>query len=148
MGVIGGAFKKLFGLLWDCIKWIGEFIYNLFQPFIDAILNVIQVFLDILDAILYFFYMVGVVIVKVFTLIFQTAKLLWSLVVGFGKTLASLQFTPGSSGHGYSAMIGKVFGIAESMQLNSVAYIMLFILWFFTAISAMKLISSIRVGGD
>lgn len=148
MGVIGGAFKKLFGLLWDCIKWIGEFIYNLFQPFIDAILNVIQVFLDILDAILYFFYMVGVVIVKVFTLIFQTAKLLWSLVVGFGKTLASLQFTPGSSGNGYSSMIGKIFGIAEPMQLNSVAYIMLFILWFFTAISAMKLISSIRVGGD
>lgn len=148
MGVIGGAFKKLFGLIWDVIKWIGEFLYKLFKPVIDAFLNFIEAIFAIIDGFLYFLYMIGVVVVKVFILLFQTAKLLWSLVVGFAKTLASLNYTPRSQGNGYSETIGKIFGVMQPIQIESVAYILLFMIWLFTAVSAIKLVSSIRIGGD
>lgn len=145
---LGDAFKKLFNLLWDVIKWIGNFIYKLFKAFIDAILKAVEVFFALIDAFLYFLYMIGVLVVKIFTIIFQTAKLLWSLIVGLGKTLASLTYVPHSSGNGYSSTISKIFGAMEPLQINSVAYILLFIIWIFTAVSAIKLVSSIRVGGD
>lgn len=150
MGIIGDAFKKLFGLLWEVIKWIGDLLYRLFQPVIDVIMNVIEVIFALIDAFLYFLYCIGLVVTKLFILIFQTAKLLWSLVVGFGNTLASLTYVPGfkTAGTGYTEVVGKIFKIIEPMQMNSVAYLLLFILWFTTAIAAMKLISSIRIGGD
>lgn len=93
--------------------------------------------------------MIGVLAVKLFLVIFEAAKFLWALIVGFAKTLASLSYSPrGSGGNGYSEMLGKLFKALEPMQINVVAYILLFCLWFVTAIAAMKLISSIRVGGD
>lgn len=146
MGVIGDAFKKLFGLLWDVIQWIGRFIYKLFKPLIDVILKVVEVFFALIDAFLYFIYCIGLVVVKLFIIIFQAAKLLWSLVVGLGHTLASLTYVPHSPNNGYSSTIGKLFGVMEPLQINTIAYILLFIIWFFTAISAIKLISSIRGG--
>lgn len=93
--------------------------------------------------------MIGVLAVKLFLVIFEAAKFLWALIVGFAKTLASLSYSPrGSGGNGYSEMLGKLFTALEPMQINVVAYILLFCLWFVTAIAAIKLISSIRVGGD
>ncbi|MCS5149217.1 hypothetical protein L2U10_13605, partial [Staphylococcus aureus] len=92
MGIIGDAFKKLFGLLWEVIKWIGNLLYRLFKPVIDVIMKVVEVIFALIDAFLYFLYSIGLVVTKLFILIFQTAKLLWSLVVGFGKTLASLTY--------------------------------------------------------
>ncbi|MGE6349413.1 hypothetical protein ACQKIY_31245 [Bacillus mycoides] len=150
MGIIGDAFKKLFGLLWEVIKWIGNLLYKLFKPVIDVFMTVVEVVFALVDSFLYFLYCCGLVIAKVFIVIFQAAKLLWSLVVGFGKTLASLTYVPGfkSAGTGYTEVVGKLFKIIEPMQMNSVAYLLLFIIWFTTAITAMKLISSIRIGGD
>jgi hypothetical protein len=93
--------------------------------------------------------MIGVLAVKLFQVIFEAAKVLWSLIVGFGRTLASLHYTPQSgSGNGYSEMIGRMFTDLKVLQIDVIAYILLFVLWFVTAIAAIKLISSIRVGGD
>jgi len=87
--------------------------------------------------------------VKLFLIIFETMKLLWSLIVGFGRTLASFNYTPrGSSGHGYSETIGKLFSMLGPFQLNAVATILMFIIWYTTVIAAIKYVSSIRVGGD
>lgn len=149
MGIIGDAFRKLFGVLWDVIKWIGKLLYKLFEPIIDFLKMIVDVLFAIVDAILYFLYQVGVILVKFFVLIFETMKVLWSLVVGFARTLGSLHYSPsGSSGNGYSSYIGKIFGMLGEFQLNSVATILLFAIWFTTAVAAMKYISSTRVGGD
>lgn len=160
MGIIGDAFGKLFrflgslfsglfGVIWDVIKWLGKQIANLFQNLIDILIAFFEVIYDLIMGLLYLLYMIGVLAVKLFLVIFEAAKVLWSLVVGFANTLASLSYTPqAGSGNGYSSMIGKIFAALEPLQINVIAYILLFILWFITAISAMKLISSIRVGGD
>jgi hypothetical protein len=149
VGIIGDAFGSLFNVIWDGLKWIGNFIKNLFQGLIDILVGFFKVIYDLIDGLLYFLYQCGVLIVKLFELLLQTAKLLWSLVVGFGKTLASLSYSPrSSSGTGYSEMLGKLFSNLSYLQIDTIAYILLFLLWIFTAIAAMKLLSSIRVGGD
>jgi hypothetical protein len=160
MGIIGDAFNKLFGFLgsifgglfgviWDVIKWIGNLIKSLFQGLLDVLIGFFKAIYALIDGILYLLYMIGVLAVKLFLVIFEAAKILWSLVVGFGRTLASLQYTPRSSGgNGYSEIMGKLFKNLSVLQLDGIAYILLFCLWFITAISAIKLISSIRVGGD
>lgn len=160
MGIIGDAFKKLFsflgsifgalfGVIWDGLKWIGNLLKNLFQFLIDVLIAFFKVIYDLIEGLLYLLYMIGVLAVKLFQVIFEAAKILWSLIVGFGRTLASLSYSPrGSGGNGYSDMIGKLFNSLQPLQINSIAYILLFCLWFITAIAAIKLLSSIRVGGD
>lgn len=160
MNVIGKAFKKLFtfffnlfaalfGVIWDAIKWVGNLLRKLFQNLLDVLIGFFKVIYALIDGFLYLLYMIGVLAVKLFLVIFEAAKFLWALIVGFAKTLASLSYSPrGSGGNGYSEMLGKLFTALEPMQINVVAYILLFCLWFVTAIAAIKLISSIRVGGD
>lgn len=160
MGIIGDAFGKLFrflgsifsglgGLIWDGLKWLAKQIGNFFQTLIDILMAFFEVIYDLIKGLLYLLYMIGVLAVKLFLVIGEAAKLLWSLIVGFAKTLGSLTYTPqAGSGNGYSSMIGKIFTYLEPLQLNAIAYILLFVLWLATAVSAMKLISSIRVGGS
>lgn len=149
MGLIGDAFKKLFGVLWDVIKWLWKLLYKIFEPVIDFLKMIVGVIFAVIDAFLYFLYQIGVLVVKLFLIIFETMKLLWSLIVGFGRTLASFNYTPrGSGGHGYSETMGKLFSMLGPFQLNAVATILMFIIWYTTVIAAIKYISSIRVGGD
>ena len=167
MGVIGDAFGKLFdffvslfsslfGVIWDAIKWIGNVLWDaikwmggllekLFQGLIDILIGFFEVIYGLIDGLLYLLYMIGVLAVKLFLVIFETAKLLWALIEGFARTLASLTYTPvTSSGNGYSEILGKLFANLEVLQINSIAYISLFVLWFITALAAIKIISSIR----
>lgn len=160
MGIIGDTFSKLFsflgslfsglfGVIWDGIKWIGTLLGNLFQFLVDILLGFFEVIYALIDGLLYFLFMIGVIAVKLFTVIFEAAKILWSIAVGFTRSLSSLNYSPRpSGGHGYSEIMGNLFSNLNYLQLDSIAYILLFLLWFITAISAMKLISSIRVGGD
>jgi len=148
-GILGDAFGKLFDLLWAIIEWIGNLIRKLFQSLIDLLVMFFKVIFALIDGFLYFLYKIGVLAVKLFQVLFETGKVLVSLVVGFARTLASLTYTPrGSSGTGYSEMLGNIFSRASVLQLDVIAYILLFVLWMFTAVMAIRLISSIRVGGD
>lgn len=149
MGIIGDAFGKLFDLIWQVVLWVGNLIKSLFQGLVDILIGFFKVIYALIDGLLYLLYMIGVLAVKLFLVLFNAAKLLWSLVVGFGRTLASLSYSPrGGSGNGYSEILGRLFDNLSVLQLTPIAYILLFALWFITAITAIKLISSIRVGGD
>lgn len=145
MGIIGDAFGKLFTIIWDVVLWIANFFKGLLQTIVDIIVGFFQVIFDLIAGLLYLIYMIGVLAVKLFLVMFEAGKVLISLVVGFGRTLGSLTYSPrGSSGNGYSDTIGKLFRSLEPLQLAPIAYILLFILWFTTAIVAMKLISSMK----
>lgn len=149
-GILGDSFGKLFKVLWSGITWIGRLLKRLFQGLVDIFVGFFQVIYAVIDGLLYLLYKIGVLAVKLFLMLFETAKLLWSLVVGFGRTLASLTYAPrGSSGAaGYSETFGRLFKSLDALQISSIAYILLFIIWMFTAVGAIKLLSSIRVGGD
>ncbi len=146
---IAGFFQWLGGLIWDAIEWLGDLISKLFKALLDLLLEFFLFIYDLFDAFFYFIYMVGVLAAKLIMLFFQLIKLVYSFFVGFGKTLSSLVYVPQSGGnHGYSSMIGQIFHALEPYQLNVIAYILLFIIWLFTAIQVIKLLSNLRVGGD
>ncbi|OIJ22053.1 hypothetical protein BKP45_05085 [Anaerobacillus alkalidiazotrophicus] len=146
---IADFFQWLGGLIWDAIVWLGELLGDLFNVLLDLLLSFFELIYALIDGLLYFLYMIGVLAVKLFMIFFELAKIIFSFFVGLGNTLTSLSYTPQSSGgHGYSQMIGQIFNAMEPLQLNVVAYILLFIIWLFTAFQVIKLLSNIRVGGD
>lgn len=149
-GLIGDMFKNLFDLIWQAFEWLARFIKSVFQKLIDVLIAFFRAIYYLIEGFLYFLYMVGVVAVKVFLIFWGLGKLIISLFVGFGKTLASLVYVQQpNSGHGYSEMIGKLMTTAtNNLQLNVIAYVLLFCIWFVWVVLAIRLISSIRVGGD
>ncbi|MDG5787781.1 hypothetical protein QA612_09740 [Evansella sp. AB-P1] len=160
LGIFGNIFGNLFGVIWDAITWIGDqigsffswlgsLIADLFNSLLELLMAFFEVIYAIIDGILYFLFQIGLLAVKLFLIFFELAKLIYSFFMGLANTLASLSYSPqSSSGHGYSEMIGNIFNALEPMQLDTIAYILLFIIWLFTAITVIKLLSSIRVGGE
>lgn len=151
LGIIGDAFKKLFDVIWSGISWLGRQIGKFFQSLFDLLIGFFTVIFDLIAGLLYLLFKIGVLAVKLFQVILGAAQLLWSFIVGLIKTMGQLVFSPigQSPNNAYGSMIGQVMTQANgALQLTSVAYIMLFIIWLTAAISAIKIISSIRVGGD
>lgn len=158
MGIIGDAFKKLFAVIWGAIawlgtqvftaiKWLGQQIAKLFQFLIDVLISFFQLIYDLIAGLLYLIYKIGVLAVRFFQVILETGKLLWSFVKGLVRTMGQLVYNPigASPNNAYSKDIGYVMAQANSaLQLNSVAYILLFLIWIATAIAVINMISSIR----
>lgn len=147
---IKNFFSALFNVIWSAIKWLGELLGRLFKALLDLLISFFKVIYELIEGFLYFLYNIGLVAVKIFQIFFELGKLIVSFFVGLGRTLQSLVYIPSSSGgHGYSETIGKIFNAAAGpLQLNVIAYILLFGIWLFTAVQVIKLLSSIRVGGD
>lgn len=151
MGIIGDAFGKLFDVLWMVITWLGRQISKMFQTLIDVLISFFTFFFDLIAALLYLLFKIGVLAVKLFQVLLAAGQLLWSFVVGLIRTMGQLVFNPigQSPNNAYSGMIGNVMTQANSaLQLTPIAYILLFVIWISAAIAAIKIISSIRVGGD
>lgn len=139
------AFESLFDFLKTLFKWIGDLLAGLFQILIDVLVSFFEVIYDLLRGLLYLLYMIGVLAVKLFQVIFELASLLWAFVVGFVKTLGSLFYVQkSSSGHGYSQMMGEVASNLNVLQLDTVAYILLFLIWVMTALGVIAVIGSLR----
>lgn len=144
-GVIWDAISWIGRLIWDAIKWIGDLLTSLFQLLIDIIVGFFEFIYAIFDAIFYFIYNVGLLAVKLFSLFFEVGKLIISFVQGIGRTLQSLVFTPSStSNSGYSDMLGKIFNALEVLQLNVIAYILMFLIWIGTAFTVVKILSNLK----
>lgn len=158
MGIIGDAFKKLFTVIWDgitwlgrafvtAIKWLGEQIGRFFQFLIDLLVSFFIFIYELVAGFLYLIYKIGILAIRLFQVILETGKLLWSFVVGLGRTMGQLVFNPigASPNNAYGKDIGLVMTHANNaLQLNSVAYILLFVIWISTAIAVVNMISSIR----
>jgi len=148
LGIIGDFASKLFNTIWNGIKWIGQQIANMFQGLIDILVAFMDLIFALVASLFYFLFKLGHVVIDFFQLIFNVLKILWSFVVGIGKTLASLSYTPRSSSNtGYSEMLSNIFDSLSYLQIDVIAYIALFIIWFSTGFGAIKILSSIK-GGD
>lgn len=151
MGIIGDAFSKLFSVIWMALSWLGKQIGKFFQSLFDLLINFFMFFYDLIAGLLYLLFKIGVLAVKLFQVLLAAGQLLWSFIVGLIRTMGQLVYNPiGSSpNNAYGSMMGQVMTQANSaFQLTSVAYILLFVIWISAAISAIKIISSIRVGGE
>lgn len=158
MGIIGDAFKKLFSVIWsgilwigtaifNAVKWLAEQIWNFFKFLIDLLISFFTVIYDLIAGLLYLLYKIGVLAIRFFQVILDAAKLLWSFVVGLTRTMGQLVFNPigASPNNAMGKDIGMVMTHANNaLQLNSVAYILLFLIWIATAVAVINMISSIR----
>lgn len=139
------VFRRLFSLIEECFIWLGELLARLIQSLIDVLVSFFNVIYDLIRALLHLVYMIGVLAVKLFEVLWTLGKLLWSFVQGLGRTVSSLFYTPrASSGHGYSEIMGKVASNLHYLQLDVVAYILLFIIWVMTALGVIQIISTLK----
>ncbi|WP_246247636.1 hypothetical protein [Piscibacillus halophilus] len=147
-GLIWDAIEWLGGILWDVITWLGDLLRNLFQGLIDIIVAFFEVIYALIDGLFYFLYMVGLLVVKVFTIFFEVGKLIISFIQGLTRTLQSLTYTPtANSGNGYSDILGNIFAAAEVLQLSAVAYVLMFVVWVGTGFAVIRILSNLRAGG-
>lgn len=140
-----GAFSNLFRMLYELFVWLGQLFQRLFQSLIDVLVSFFKVIYDLIQGLMYLIYMIGVLAVKLFFVLFELAKLLWSFIEGLTRTFASIFYNPiPASGHGYSEMMGRVVGSMDVLQLDVVAYILLFIIWMATAFGVIVVIGSLK----
>lgn len=148
-GFLKDAFQSVMDFLFDCFAWLGQLLSRLFQALIDVLVSFFMVIYELIKGLLYLLYMIGVCAAKLFWILLDVGKLLWAFVVGLTKTFASIFFTPAQvSGHGYSTMMGKVANGLSVLQLDVVAYILLFGIWLFGAFGVIRIFGSLRGAGD
>lgn len=148
-GLIKDGFQSLMDFLFDCFRWLGQLLERLVQALIDVLVSFFMVIYELIKGLLYLLYMIGVCAAKLFLILWEVAKLIWSFIVGLTKTFQSIFFTPAeSSGHGYSAMMGRVADGLGFFQLDVVAYILLFCIWLFGAFGVIRIFGSMRGAGD
>lgn len=149
-GFLKDAIQSVLDMLYQAFKWLGELLARLFQALIDVLVSFFEVIYDVIRGILYFIYKVGVLIAKLFVIIWDVVTLCWSFVVGIGNTFSSVFFVPSNtgSGHGYSSLIGKIMSYLDVLQLDVIAYILLFGVWIFGAFGVINILGSLRGGGD
>lgn len=143
------TFQSLFDMLFDLFKWLGDLLERLFQALIDVLVSFFMVIYELIKGLLYLLYMIGVCAAKLFLILWEVAKLIWAFIVGLTRTFQSIFFTPAeSSGHGYSAMMGKVASGLSYFQMDVVAYILMFAIWLFGAFGVIRIFGSLRGAGD
>lgn len=139
------AIQNLFRLLYELFVWLGQLLQRLFQALIDVLVSFFMVIYDLIRGLMYLIYMIGVLAVKLFFVLFELAKLLWAFVQGLARTIGSIFYIPlDDSGHGYSEMMGRIVGAMDVLQLDVVAYILLFLIWIATAFGVMSIIGTLK----
>lgn len=146
---LADAFQSLFNMLYQLFAWLGQLLARLFQALIDVLVSFFMVIYELIKGLLYLLYMIGVCAAKLFLILWEVAKLIWAFIVGLTTTFQSIFFTPGAgSGHGYSAMMGRAASSLNVLQLDVVAYILLFAIWLFGAFGVIRIFGSLRGAGD
>lgn len=135
---IADGFGYLFRLLGDLGGWILDGIWMLFKPLFD-----------LLAAIFYFLYMLGVVLVKVLEVVLNVGKLLVGVLTGLFKTIVGLSYTgtPAALPGSYNSAFSKIMPHINSLQLDKVAYVLIFGIWLTAGFMAVKIIGGMRGGG-
>lgn len=136
---IADGFGYLFGLLKELSNYLLDGIWFLLQPLFELI-----------GAIFYLLYMLGLLLVKILGVVLSIAKLLVGVVTGLFKTILGLAYTgsgvsnmPGS----YTAAFNKIMPFINSLQLDKVAYILVFGIWITAAFYSIKIIGEMRGSG-
>jgi len=147
---LADAFQSLFNMLFDLFRWLGQLLARLFQALIDVLVSFFMVIYELIKGLLYLLYMIGVCAAKLFMILWEVAKVIWGFIVGLTETFKSVFFIPGysSAGHGYSEMMVRVANGLSYLQMDVVAYILMFGVWLFTAFGVIRIFGSLRGAGD
>lgn len=134
---IADGFGYLFGLLGNLALFLLNGIMKIFQPV-----------LDLIGALFYFIFKLGVVLVKVINLVLSVGRLLLGLLTGLFKTLAGFSFTgtPATVPGSYQDTFSHIRPLLQQLQLNNLAYVIIFTIWLLTAMAAIRKIRNLGGG--
>jgi hypothetical protein len=133
------AFEFLYNLLIDLFTFIVEAVQAIFQPIIDIFIGIG-----------YFIYKIGVVLYEVLSVLGSVGKLVLGLIQGLYRTILSFDYDgtavnlPGSIGQAFQ----NLQPIFQTLQFNKIGYVVMFSIWLFTALAAVKIIQTFRGGND
>ncbi|NHN35563.1 hypothetical protein [Paenibacillus agricola] len=145
LGWISTFFQRTFGSM---MGYISELFGYLFQKLFDLLELLFRPFFILFAIIFYFFFQLGKLVLLLFMLLLGIGKIFFALVKGIFLTLAGFTFTPSTRNDGaWTNVFNNVVGGLDFYQIDTLAYVLLFLIWFSTAFVAIKLLGSMK-GGD
>lgn len=131
-----------FGYLYSHLKDLSHYLLN-------GIWLLLQPIFELVGAIFYLLYMLGLVLVKILAIVLSIGNLLVGIVTGLFKTILGLGYTGSGTAlpASYNSVFAKLMPFINSLQLDKVAYILVFGIWITTAFYAIKIIGEMRGNG-
>lgn len=136
-------FQRLFNFL-------GDLFGNLFQLLFTFLKNLLRPVFVVIALILYLIYKIAELAIALLKLFLGLAKLMVMFVKGIFVTLSGFTFTPSVRSDGSWTPIFKnvVSNGLNYFQIDTLAYVLMFCIWFATGFAAIRIIGSMRNGGD
>lgn len=132
-GSIFGFLSNLFGYL--------------FQKLFDLLKLLFSPIFILIAIILYFIFKLGELVLILLTLLLGIGKVFFALVKGIFLTLAGFSFTPTARSDGqWTSIFENVVDGMASYQLDTLSYILIFLIWFTFGFAAIRVLSSMRGG--
>ena len=139
-------FTRMFGRLFQLM---GDLFGSLFQTLFTFLKKLLQPIFIVVALVLYFVYKVAEIAITLIKLFLILGKLLLAFIKGIFVTLAGFTFTPTARNDGsWTPIFKNVVGGLETYQMANLAYVLQFCIWFGVGWAALRILGSIRNGGD
>ena len=140
-------FERLFKRLFE---FLSTLLGSLFQTLFNFLKMLLRPVFIVIALVLYVVYKIAELAVTLLKLFLSIGRLLVMFVKGIFTTLSGFTFTPSSRSDGSWTPIFKsvVNDGLSFFQMDTLAYVLLFCIWFATGFAAIRIIASIRNGGD
>jgi hypothetical protein len=130
-----------------------EFLSSLFGHLFNALFSFLRILLRpifiVIALVLYIVYKIAELAITLISVFLSLGKLLIAFIKGIFVTLTGFTYTPTTPHNGaWTSIFNNVVGSLGPYQLDKIAYILLFCIWITTAFAAIKIIGSIRNGGE
>lgn len=134
-------FKVLFG-------WLADLFGYLFQKLFDFLKLLLNPIFIVIALVFYFIYKVAELVVTLLLVLLGIGKLFVSLVKGLIATLAGFRFSATARDDGqWTSIFSNLADGMSYFQFDNIAYVLMFLIWFWTAFAAIRILSSMRGGG-
>lgn len=141
---ISDFFQRTIGSLMGSIS---ELFGYLFQKLFDLLEMLFRPFLILFSIQFYFLSQLADLILSLFDLFLGIGKIFVSLVKAIFLTLAGFSFTPSTRDDGqWTSIFNHIVGGLDFFQMDTLAYILLFLIWFSTAFAAVRILQGLRSG--
>jgi hypothetical protein len=141
---IGAFFTRIFN---STIRFLSDLFGYLFQKLIDFLSMLFKPLFILVAILFYFIYKLGELVITLLLLLLGVGKLFFALVKGIFLTLTGFTFTASTRDDGqWTSIFANVVDGLGSYQLETLSYVLVFLIWFATAFAAIRIFSSLRGG--
>lgn len=146
LNYIGGFFQNLITVV---LGFLGDLFGYLFQKLFDLLKLLFKPIFIVIAMVFYFVQKLATLIFLLLKIILGIGKVFVSLVTGIVTTLSGFTYTNATRSDGtWTNLFTHVSDGFSYFQLDNVAYVLMFLIWFATAFAAVRIISSMGSGGD